>query len=112
MTTRLSDDEQLAELERMIELLRPFRDQPTQPEHRSYLTLKSAAADLRGRQAEAIGATLRELEPAIERLFDSKSALGYETNRMRAVAQIVAAHWATIKQALPFFEDARKADAQ
>lgn len=103
---RLTDEEQLTELERMIELLRPFRDQPTQPEHRSWLALRSAAGDLRARTAVAIGDTRRELEPAMDRLFDSKSALGYETNRMRAVAQIIAARWPTIKQVLTLFEEA------
>lgn len=104
---RLTDDEVLAELERMIELLRSFRSQPTTPEHLSWLTLRAAAADLRARQAVVIGLTRSELEPAIERMYASRTGLGYDMNRMHAVAQTVAAHWRTIKQALVLFSEAK-----
>lgn len=101
---RLTEAEALAEIEVLIEDFRAYRSSPTQPEHVTYLALKMAADDLRGRMKGKPCDARAALQNAVERMQASKTPLGFEQGHMRAVAQVVVGHWATIRQALERFE--------
>lgn len=113
---RLTDDEQLAEIERLVEGYRGLRERPGVPGHRTYVALKAVAAEIRGRMVAKISETERELGRALTDLEASRTMQAgvptFSTGCMDHVAMQVRRRWPTIRQALAFFEDARKADAQ
>lgn len=102
---RLDDEENLRQLEGLILHFRYARSQPAIEEHKTYLALKAAAEDLRGRQRERIGEVGENLRDALDAAQRTKSALGYETGHLRRIAEIVIGAWPTIGQALDRFEE-------
>lgn len=105
---RLTDAEQIEALTVLIEDYRDARATPGTDDHVIYLALKKSADDVRARQAEKVGEVARNLTDAVDRMYASKSALGFETGHMRRVAEIVGGSWATIRDALLKFEQNRE----
>jgi hypothetical protein len=109
---KLTDDEILTEVESLIEDFRPARSNEADPEYRAYHALKAVASDIRGRKLNRLAEVQRELIAALEAVDRSKTALGFSRDHLADLAYKTRAYWPTIKQALEFFEDARKVDAQ
>ena len=104
MKRPLTDAEKLIEIEALIEDFRYARNDPILQEHRTYLTLKSIAADLRGRGPGVAGAAQVELQRVIDNAIAAKTGLGYDVNRLRRVAEELIGRWPTIRQALERFD--------
>lgn len=100
---RLDDEENLRQLEGLILHFRYARSQPGIEEHKTYLALKAAAEDLRGRQPARVADVYSQLRDAIKGAHETKSALGYETGHLRRVAEIAIGAWSTIGPALALF---------
>lgn len=110
---KLTDDEILTEVESLIEDFRPARSSENDPDHRAYHALKAVASDIRGRKLNKIDETTRELAAALDAMERSNATNeGFSASTRTDVALKTRAYWPTIKQALEFFEDARKVDAQ
>lgn len=102
----------IAEIDKLIELYRPWRIAPEAPEHRTYIVLKALRTELQAETPPRIGEAHREMQASLAALERSKTKLGYATNCLHDVAYKVRTYWPTIRQALAMFEDARKVDAQ
>lgn len=99
----------LAEIERLIVALRAARNlNPGTAERDTLDLLKWIAADMRGDTTAAIGEAQRQLQYALEAM----KAAPEDPGKLRRVAEELVARWPTVRQALEFFEDARKVDAQ
>jgi hypothetical protein len=109
---KLTDDEILTEVESLIEDFRLARGLENDPNYRAYHALKAVASDICGRRLDRIGEAQRELAAALDAAERSKTQLGFLQTTLSDVAYKTRAYWPTIKQALEFFEDARKVDAQ
>lgn len=108
---RLTDAEQLAEIERVIAMFRHARSMPETPDGRAYQALKAAADQIRGRQADRITETVRELDRAIADLEASRQPgvpgpQGYSFGSQHHLAMQIRARWPTIRQAIIFYGEA------
>lgn len=105
----LNAETALAEIERLIVTFRYARNLEKGERERDMLDiLKWIASDMRGDTTAAVGEAQRQLQYALEGLKASPEDPGKATR----VAQELVARWPTVRQALEFFEDARKVDAQ
>jgi hypothetical protein len=84
------------EVERVRKLPRPFGS----PAQRRHEILKAVLADLRARAIFPKSQPLGELERALVKMKESKTALGYETGQMIAVTGVLVNKWPFIRQAL------------
>lgn len=95
--------ELLEVLEALIVEHRGGRYKPDDPSFRAYHALKAVAADVRHRSPVAVSSLRKQLSDAVERAHASRSALGYETGKLRAVAELVIGRWPAVRQALDAF---------
>lgn len=110
--TRLTEAEALKEIEALIERFRYARGMPsTSQENRAYTALKMAADEIRARQDGPVSETQAELERALADLERSNLGGSYSAGCLQNVALQARARWSTIRQALAFYEDARRTDA-
>lgn len=105
----LTDDEVLAEIERMITGYRAVARTPGVPGHKSYLALKAAATEIRARMPHRIGETARELDRALTDLERSHNPgipgpAGFGFGAQHHLAMQVRSRWPIIRQALAAFE--------
>jgi hypothetical protein len=109
----MTDAEALAEIEELIKRFRYARGMPeTSRENRAYSALKMAASEFRAREAGKVPAALTELQRGLSDLEQSRVGRTFSPGCMQHVAMEVRARWTLIRQALMFFEEARKVDAQ
>jgi hypothetical protein len=108
----MTDSEILVEIDRLIQTrYHRWKHTPDDPQHRSYLALKEVAIQLRA--SDRAGETIAAMENKLRGLERSRDATGnFDRTHLREVALEVRAKWSVIRQALLFFEDARKVDAQ
>lgn len=93
----MSREDQLRIVEEMIANLRSERHGET------VTVLKSIAGELRARLELPRSNALGELERAMQRLDDSKTALGYDQRKLAAVANVIVSKWPTVRLALEQF---------
>jgi hypothetical protein len=65
--------------------------------------LKAVAKEIRARLDLPRSTALADLERALTAIARSKTALGYDRDRMAGAAQVIVRHWPFIKQALESF---------
>lgn len=93
--------------EQLIEDFRWARGEQGTPEYRVYSNLKIVAAELRARAPEAPGQVILALEERIAFVERSKTRLGYDANKLRALAEEVMGRWPVIRLALEKQGDGR-----
>lgn len=97
-------EEKLAIIRAEIVERRRARREPGSAAQRHYEILKSVAADLEARLELPRNNALGDLNRAMERMAESKNALGYyDVERMAQVATVVISKWSVISQALESF---------
>lgn len=97
MTRVMSREDQLRIVEEIIERLRSERHGET------VAALKTIAGELRTRMELPRSNALGELERAMRRLHESKTALGYDQRQLAAVANVIVSKWPTVRLALEQF---------
>lgn len=101
----ISDAEALREIEALVEQYRGWRSLSDEPEHRTYLALKHAADDIRGRQPDTKATAGREIRLAVEGALETKTREGYASGHLIRIGQEVIARWPTLRQWLKQFEE-------
>lgn len=71
--------------------------------HPDYLALKALMGDLIGRMELPRSNVLGEIERALQRTHDSRTALGHDSGQLASVAYTVMKHWPVIRQALEHY---------
>lgn len=71
--------------------------------HPFYYPLKVIARDIKGRIDLPRSNPLGEIERALQRTYESKTAIGYDSGQLQAVAGTLMKHWPIVKQALEHF---------
>lgn len=108
-----SEAEALKAIEELIDSFRQYRGMPeTSREHRAYTGMKMAADEIRSRRPLFATKTIAEMQRGLDDLERSKNGETFSAGCLRNVALLVRNRWPVIRQALLFFEDARKADAE
>lgn len=104
---RITEDEKLGAVERLVEKWRPHRSQPNSDEGIEYLALKAVAADLRARRDEKIQDGTRKLQEAIDRVEASRVQPGYDygIGQLRALAELTIGLWPLIRQSLQAYAE-------
>lgn len=97
MTKVMSREKQLKIVEEIIARMREDRHSET------VAALKTVASDLRANLELPRSNALGELERAMDKLYASKTALGYDQRTMVAVAYVIVKKWSTVRQALEQF---------
>jgi len=109
----VSDADALKAVEELLESFRQYRGMPaTSREHRAYVAMKMAADEIRSRMSPFVTRTVADIQRSLDHMEQSKHGETFSLGCLRNVALQTRAHWSTIRQALVFFEDARKVDAQ
>ncbi len=97
-------EEKLAIIRAEIVQHRSVPRRPGSAEQRQHEILKSIAADLQARLELPRNNALGDLNRAMERMVQSKTALGYyDVEKMAQVANVVISKWPIIVQALEQF---------
>ncbi len=97
-------EEKLAIVRADIVRQRSAARRPGSAEQRHYEILKAVAADLQARLELPRNNALGDLSRAMERMVQSKTALGYyDVEKMAQVANVVISKWPIIIQALEQF---------
>lgn len=99
MSERVSIDEQIIEVERLIETFRWARAYDV-PEGLTYRALKQVATDLRARLPGTASDAANAIERRIEDANRSKTHLGYAINALRGLGEELIGRWPTIRHAL------------
>lgn len=100
---RLTDEDVLEEVDRLIDLHRHARPEPNSQDGHTYRVLKAIAVDIRARQTDAISKAEHILTGAVGVAERGRGPDGYEMGHMRMLAEAVMGRWPTIQQALRFY---------
>ncbi len=95
-----SADDKLEALSHAIRNIRWVRGEPEHPQYRTFVALKSLAADVKGAQPIVVLTTLRTLD----RRMDEAKRAGFPQGHMIGLAQELIGRWPTVRQALERFE--------
>lgn len=95
-------DEQIRMVDSMLQRFGP-RKGHTQEQQALATVLKAIHANLVARQQHPRSLPLGELERALDRAVQSKSALGYEIRDLANIANVVIRRWPHIREALEWF---------
>lgn len=96
MKRLMTTADKLQAVERLIEDLRWARNDPSAPEHLTWLALKAIASDLRASGQDAGADTHDRLRTLIDLTLGS----GYRSGHCRALAGEVIALWPVVSRAL------------
>lgn len=100
---RMTDQEVLEEIDRLIDERRHARPEPNSPDGRAYYALKAVAIDIRARQTDSISKAERILTGAVGVADRGRGPDGYDMGHLRLLAEAVMGRWPTIQQALRFY---------
>jgi hypothetical protein len=104
---RLTDDEVIRVLDRMIEQRRPARSLAEDSDaYMGYAALKTAVEAVRARQPTASTDLAAALQTAIDLAHRGKSGPGFEPGHLRSIAEMTIGKWPVIKHALTRSEGA------
>jgi hypothetical protein len=103
--------EQILVVEELIEGFRWARRHGADDKvKQTYRILKQIASDLRGRQAEAISTTARQLQRRIDDANRAKTKMGYAFGSLHGLGEELIGRWATVRRALERFAEQEAAD--
>lgn len=92
---RLTDEEQLEVVERLIEQERELGGTYT-----TISALRAIAKDIRARLPDGAGRALEALQRAIDVCVATKTSLGYDSGQIQRVGEELIGRWPVVKLAL------------